>query len=548
MKPVKILCFWAACFFLYVPLHAQSFQPYAINYTVEQGVPSSECYSVAQDKKGMIWVATDKGLCRYDGVRFSRLTISDGLPDNVIFGVFVDHKDRVWCRTLSKGVFYIDNGHIIIPPFNKALLKFAGNNFINNFCITASDSVFMEVNNYSFVRAAVTGKNIAAEKPAVKVIRFIGNTGFISGNVSSHIYFPDGGKLSPSRNPMCYQDMIFRSARLMNNDILFNHIDELWLRRFNSDSLEIVNRFKNRIVAIYHDRDSGTWIGTVNSGIYYYPKGLKGKPSHYFGHESVSDITQDAEGNIWITTLKSGLYFIINKNVLSIGSSRQPFNIIHKTGAVYVACSKNGDIYFLDNNKVIKTIKSPTGGHSYTQIHDYDADNWIFIGLGAFLMDKKTFRNKKYFLEQGYCKGACDSKNGKYLYMYSHNIIQRRSKQNKQLLDSIFYPGGRIMDIETDSAENIWLATLSGLVMYSFAQKQFFCPAAAPLRSRINALKLLPGKMILATDNNGVLIYDPVKKTYRQVSEKDGMSSNNCQGIWVDGEEIWIATNKGISR
>jgi ligand-binding sensor domain-containing protein len=35
--------------------------------TVEDGLPHSDALASVQDKEGFIWIATNKGLCRYDG-------------------------------------------------------------------------------------------------------------------------------------------------------------------------------------------------------------------------------------------------------------------------------------------------------------------------------------------------------------------------------------------------------------------------------------------------------------------------------------------------
>ena len=52
-------------FFLSVFSKAQI--PFYKNYTVKDGLPSSETYEVFQDSKGYIWIASDNGVARFDG-------------------------------------------------------------------------------------------------------------------------------------------------------------------------------------------------------------------------------------------------------------------------------------------------------------------------------------------------------------------------------------------------------------------------------------------------------------------------------------------------
>lgn len=45
-------------------------QVFLKNYSVNQGLPSSECYSVLQDSKRFLWISTDAGLVKYNGYSF----------------------------------------------------------------------------------------------------------------------------------------------------------------------------------------------------------------------------------------------------------------------------------------------------------------------------------------------------------------------------------------------------------------------------------------------------------------------------------------------
>ena len=59
---------YAILFLMAISLHAQN--PVAFQITSEEGLPSQTIYSAVQDKKGFIWIGTDAGLYRYDGIRY----------------------------------------------------------------------------------------------------------------------------------------------------------------------------------------------------------------------------------------------------------------------------------------------------------------------------------------------------------------------------------------------------------------------------------------------------------------------------------------------
>ncbi len=71
----------------------------------------------AKDKKGNIWIGTQNGLNRYDGVHLKTYYHNpndtlNSICGNFITAVFVDSKDRVWIGTLEKGINIIQNNKI----------------------------------------------------------------------------------------------------------------------------------------------------------------------------------------------------------------------------------------------------------------------------------------------------------------------------------------------------------------------------------------------------------------------------------------------------
>lgn len=82
--------------FLCVPWYAYNQLPPVQHFTTENGLPSNIVYSVSRDFRGYIWLATDKGISRYNGTKFENFTTLDGIPDNEVFSVLTDYEDRLW--------------------------------------------------------------------------------------------------------------------------------------------------------------------------------------------------------------------------------------------------------------------------------------------------------------------------------------------------------------------------------------------------------------------------------------------------------------------
>ncbi|MGB7787084.1 MAG: two-component regulator propeller domain-containing protein [Salinimicrobium sp.] len=77
-------------------------------YTTQQGLPDNTFLSMVEDHDGNLWFGSDKGLCRYDGRKFTVFTTEQGLPDNDIDVLTVDSKGNLWIGTFEGGVSKFD--------------------------------------------------------------------------------------------------------------------------------------------------------------------------------------------------------------------------------------------------------------------------------------------------------------------------------------------------------------------------------------------------------------------------------------------------------
>ena len=67
-------------------------EPHYINYSIKDGLPSSEVHDIYKDSRGFMWFATDRGIVRYDSKTFRTFNENDGLPNSVVFNFFEESK------------------------------------------------------------------------------------------------------------------------------------------------------------------------------------------------------------------------------------------------------------------------------------------------------------------------------------------------------------------------------------------------------------------------------------------------------------------------
>jgi ligand-binding sensor domain-containing protein len=119
------------------------------NYTVKDGLPSSEIYNSIQDSKGFLWFATDKGVSRFDGYVFTTFNTSNGLADNIIFECQEDFKGRIWFRSFSGKLSYYYNDSIYKLAINDSLSKLIKESFVESISIDTSDNLYLGLTNFN---------------------------------------------------------------------------------------------------------------------------------------------------------------------------------------------------------------------------------------------------------------------------------------------------------------------------------------------------------------------------------------------------------------
>lgn len=99
------------------------------NFTVKDGLSSNVAYDIIQDSKDFLWIATENGVCRFDGKDFKTFTIKEGLADNEVFKIREDTKGRIWFLSYNGKLSFFQNG-LIFNENNLPILKHLGLNIL----------------------------------------------------------------------------------------------------------------------------------------------------------------------------------------------------------------------------------------------------------------------------------------------------------------------------------------------------------------------------------------------------------------------------------
>lgn len=119
---------WLFLFFLFGAASSLAQDFPMLHYTFEDGLPSNTVYQIYRDSKGFLWIGTDKGIARYNGMKFEVFTTYNGLPDNEIYFFKEDSHGRLWLAAangklcfLKNDTFYTEkNTPFLVLPFTKS--------------------------------------------------------------------------------------------------------------------------------------------------------------------------------------------------------------------------------------------------------------------------------------------------------------------------------------------------------------------------------------------------------------------------------------------
>lgn len=92
------------------------------HFTIEDGLPSNTIYDVYEDENGILWIGTDKGVSKFNGLKFENFSTADGLSDNECFYFKKDKQNRMWIATFNGELCYYKDG-VFHNPKNTPFLR-----------------------------------------------------------------------------------------------------------------------------------------------------------------------------------------------------------------------------------------------------------------------------------------------------------------------------------------------------------------------------------------------------------------------------------------
>ena len=320
-----------------------------------QGLPQDSVNAVLQTRDGFLWLGTQEGLVRFDGVRFTLFNKGNTpafshndvnalaeSPDgslwigtyggllqwkagrfvahprhenrdrDAILSLAVDRRGVVWVGTQNGGLGRLENGRFEFFSADQGLPS----NVINDVAVDAEDNAWVATSAGLSVRngSRWTTYDRSAGMPSAVVWQVL------LARDGSTWAGTDGGlaqiTLGVVRTPPQPPELAASSIRSLAQD----REGALWVgsdagvvwRAVNDAASSLVLAAEvsgNNVMSIAEDREGSIWIGTYASGLHRLWRGRFSNLTRQHGlvADDVRSILQTRDGDVWVTTEASGV-------------------------------------------------------------------------------------------------------------------------------------------------------------------------------------------------------------------------------------------------
>lgn len=536
------------------------------NYSVENGLPFIQIFAMYQDSKGYLWSGGYGGLSKFNGKSFKSYSPKNGLANHYVNAVIEDQFNLITVGTID-GLSVIDKVKGKIS--NYYVKDGLPSDFVTCFTLDPRIGLWTGTNKGLCIW---DGKKVIQvpffKGIAISCLLYSKDEGVFVGTTQG-LYKQHGDKFDlilDSINITCLTQCPVTSKLYVGTT---NGLHLLDLKTHTTATFHVSNGLiEENVTTVACEKNGTIWIG-AKSGLISFD----GKEFSYYniGYDNNSNhirsLLFDFEGNLWIGT-HSGLYkyrgkgFTLYDRQNGIGGAFIYQITKDKNQNLWFGTESNGAFKF--NNGYFKnySVKEGILDNKVSAILPLeDGSIWFGTDKGISILKNDRFEHLttgSRFMQKPPIN--CFYKDSKQrIWIGGKNGVTSMEKIGGKYIPTYYKlptkavdkDGYEVWGIIEDNAGNIWVGTyLVGL--YKLDKSNQFKSYPLPNDAITSALEFCKdnyGNLYVAT-LNGVLMFNPEKRSYRMITEKDGLSSELVYaiGITKNNQYLWAGTNQGINR
>jgi ligand-binding sensor domain-containing protein len=528
------------------------------NWLTENGLPQNTVHSITQTQNGYLWIATEEGLARFDGVKFTVFDKQNTpeLKSNDIRALLADRRGALWAGTAA-GLLRFADGKFTLFTGRDGL----PGEVIDALCEGPDNSLWVATSGgMAQFRDGVFRKMPEFSSQSVTTL-------FADRDGAVWIGSPDG--LAKSKDGSVTRYTV--ADGLSNNSIVSIAEDlsgRFWIGTANGLSVLDGNRFviytthdglaNNRITSLTVDRENSVWIGTggglsrlARNGFsnFHAGEGLAG--------EIVLSLFQDREGSVWAGTEASGLTLLKDKKFTTYTSKDGLGNDVVKS--IYEDRLHNvwlgtngGGLSVLKDSRV--TNYTTADGLSSNVVLALSGDNegnlWIGTpdGLNRFRDGKFKVYTSADGLANDFVRSVYADRHGN-LWIGSRGGLTRLSGEQFTVYTTADgLPDDFVGTIYEDAEGTLWIGTLGGLSKFNEGKFTTYTTRDGLTSNAVTAL-CDDGKGGLWIGTSGGGLNRLKQGKFASVTAQNGFPDDAVYSILADHQNnLWFSSNKGIFR
>ena len=481
--------------FLFISTAALSQIYYFDNYSVKDGLAQSKVFTILQDRNDHIWLGTEGGVSRFDGVNFENFTSEDGLALNGIRTLFEDSQGVIWMGHTGGGVTRF-NG----KDFER--LEFMGLIFRSDVTAIAEDT---EGNIWitSASDGALVLWNPSSDANDLRYEQF------------------KGRQLS---------DRVF--DLYIGQDSTLYFVTDVGVQKkipgtqdFEKFFIEGMGYFQ--ITSILQDSHGNFWFGTHNDGLYFFDV-LKEELQFFhtrngLAHNFVSTLTEDSRGAIWVGTWGGGITRIHDGELMTFNTSNGLQDL--KIWCIYE--DVEGNILSGTNENGVSIFK----GERFVS---FTEDNGLINNQVWAILQDRT--GKFWFGTNG-----------------GISIYNPEEKSYRHLTAEFYTIDNQIRYLKEDNNGNIWIGTYgNGTYEYVPGRDRFNYSFSINSYNRqliVTAMEIDPDNHLWVGTTDGLIYYDIDRRQVQFLTQVHGLAGTDISALFADSMGVlWIGSKgKGIT-
>jgi signal transduction histidine kinase/ligand-binding sensor domain-containing protein len=522
-------------------------------YSVSDGVPSSEVYEVYQDKEGFVWLATDNGISKFNGSEFENFHVKDGLTDPVVFGFQEDGAGKVWLRTFSGKLCYLENGKFESYKYNSALSDLIEQGLLNFEYFDDTKELWFSIRN-TYGKIDSLG-NMQADKiiqtdvnHGVNYIRVrdkglivLTSPGRVGNEKVENTFVIDGKTFTFNPAVSAYTNRVMRKIVWMNNLYFSMHNS---IVRYDGNRIHIVHNAAAPIISLTTDKSGNLWVGYMNGGASRFSNDTFTAPwtLDFLSTKSVTYVKETTDGALWFSTLENGVYVVPNPEIQNYQlPTDAPIKTVGAAKDHVLVADKSGTIWIYDKQSKLPLEKPKIIRDVLTFHTDKNSNIWIFGGSALTVLTKDL----KHIKDQ-HDMNAVDvheDENGEIISLGTQRI--HRFDSDLDQIEVI-----RLRALYREFVKHDTAFFLAGRIGLNISDQNFKHVRAVPDFETYKISELISlndSTLFVATIGSGFFFLN-TRTGRSQHYDESNFLANNIHAAAFLPPELWLGTEKGLVK